>query len=206
MSFQELRSAVEGEIFDYRMLMYCLRAYKKPRDKITRLLNTGSIVRVRKGLYVFGSDYQRRPLSQEILANLVYSPSYISLEFALSRYGLIPERTYVITSVCLSRSKTFTTPIATFVYKKRPIEVYPIGIDQVELVHEGSYLIATREKALVDLVSQARGMEDVDEMKEYLYENMRMEQSDLKKLNKKLLIEIIDSYRMSHTILKAIYD
>jgi hypothetical protein len=206
MSLQDLRNAVEGEIFDYQMLMYHLREYKKPRDRITVLLKNQEIVRIKKGLYVFGSNYQRKPVPLEILANVVYSPSYLSLEYALSKYGIIPERVYAVTSICLNRSRKFSTPIATFVYKTRPLSVYPIGIQSIHLPGEGSYLIASPEKALVDFLSQGKEIKDTTEMKEHLYENLRMEPSDLKKFNKKLLTQILGAYKMPHVLLRAIYD
>lgn len=206
MSLQDLRNSLSGEIFDYPTLLHHLREYKKPRDKITILLKNGSIVRIKKGLYVFGENYRRKPLSLEILANLIYSPSYLSLEYVLSKYGLIPERAYVITSICLKRSKTFKTAMGSFSYKTRPLATYPLGITRVEIPQEGAYLIATPEKALVDLISQQKNLTELQEMKEYLYENMRMEQTDLKKLNKKLLSEIIDSYNLSTILIQAIYD
>lgn len=206
MSLQDLRRAVEGEIFDYAVLVFHLREYKKPRDKITQLLKNQSIVRIRKGLYIFGQDYQRRPVSQEILANLIYSPSYVSMEYALSKYGLIPERAYQVTSICLSRSKKISTPRGLFIYKTRPLAVYPLGIERVEVPHEGCYLIASPEKALVDLISQAEHIQNVSEMKEHLYQNLRMEPSELKKLSRKMLKQIIESYHMTSTLIQAIYD
>lgn len=170
------------------------------------MIREKSIVKIKKGLYIFGPAFQRRAVSNELLANLIYSPSYISLEYALSRYGLIPERTYTITSICLNRSKTFKTEVATFAYRSCPVSVYPLGIQQIDLPEEGSYLIATPEKALVDLISQVKGLNCTADMKEYLYENMRMEQSDLRKLNKKLLLEICNCYNMSNILIQAIYD
>ena len=48
-------------------------------------------MRIRKGLYAFGEPLRRAPISRELLANLIYGPSYISLDYALSYHGLIPE-------------------------------------------------------------------------------------------------------------------
>lgn len=206
MSFHDLRRAIEGEIFDYQMLMYHLREYKKPRDKITLLLKNQSIIRVKKGMYIFGADFRRKSISQEILANLIYTPSYISLQYALSKYGLIPERAYAVSSISLNRSRTFKTPIGVFTYKIRPLSVYPIGIQRIEIPLEGSYLIAEREKALVDLISVKKKIKNIDEMREYLYEDLRMEKSDLKKLNKSLLKEISAGYQMTSIIISSIYD
>jgi predicted transcriptional regulator of viral defense system len=204
MAFEDLRKAVQGEIFDYQMLMHHLNEYKKPRDKVTLLLKNKSIIRIKKGIYIFDPLYQRKTISQELLANVLYSPSYISLEYALSKYGLIPERVYSVTSICLNRSKTFNTPMGMFVYKKRGTSVYPLGIYRIEVPDEGCYLMATQEKALVDLISQTKDIGTISEMEAHLYENLRMEESDLRKLNKKLLGEILDSYSLPHTLISAI--
>ena len=201
MSFQSLRRAVQGEIFDSQMVKHHLQEYKKPRDAISRWLRQGRIVQVKKGLYIFGPDQQRQGISREILANLIYSPSYVSFEYALSKYGLIPERAYEVTSVCLHRSKTFKTAAGVFSYKKRPLGVYSVGTTQ-----EDGYLIATPEKALVDLISREKGLKSVRDLKEFLYENMRMEQTDLEKMRKGLLVQILKAYGLSQQWIEAIYD
>lgn len=206
MSFEDLRKKIQGEIFDYQVLMHYLKEYKKPRDKISLLLKNESIIRVRKGIYIFGPTYRKKPISLEVLANLIYSPSYISLEYALSKYGLIPERVWTVTCICLNRSKTFQTPLATFSYSKRSAEVYPIGLIRKEYPQEGSFIMASPEKALLDLISQVKEITNVNDMKDHLYENLRMEPSDLKKLNKKLLLEILNKYTMTDTLITAIYD
>jgi len=205
MSFEELRAAVQSEIFDYQVLSHYLKEYKKPRDKISLLLKKTSIIRIRKGVYVFGPLYQKKSISLDILASLIYSPSYISLEYALSKYGLIPERVSTVTSVCLNRSKTFQTPLVTFSYSKRSLSVYPLGLVGKELPQEGAYLMATPEKALIDFISKFKGISGKNEMQEHLYENLRMEQSDLKKLDKSLLTQILQAYQMPNLLIEAIY-
>jgi hypothetical protein len=92
-AIDDIRRAVYTDVLDYQQLMDYLKGYAKPRDKIRAMLKAGEIVRVKKGIiYVFGEDYRRGPWSREILANLIYGPSYISLDYALSYYGFIPER------------------------------------------------------------------------------------------------------------------
>src|SRR5680860_1565975 len=78
-----LRAQIEGEEFDYLALLRSLQDYAYPRDKITTMLRWGDIVRVKKGIYVFGDAHARRPYSREILANMIYGPSYVSLDSAL---------------------------------------------------------------------------------------------------------------------------
>jgi len=112
-----IRRNVEGEVFDYQVLLNALAGYRKPRDKITRLLASGAVVRVKKGLYCFGEAFRKEPLSREYLANLIYGPSYVSLEYALSHHGLIPERVETVTSMTTRRSRHFDTPFGTFSYR-----------------------------------------------------------------------------------------
>jgi hypothetical protein len=128
-----------------------LSSYAKPRDRIKRLLDAGDIVRVKKGLYVFGDAYRRALVSRELLANLIYGPSYISLDYALAWHGLIPERVTTVTSVTTGRSRTFTTPFGLFAYRSLPEPRYATGA----LLRQGeqeSFLLASPEKALADKV------------------------------------------------------
>ena len=71
----DLRNRIDGEEFDYLALLNALREYARPRDRITLLLRRGEIVRVKKGIYVFGERHAARPFSRELLANLIYGPS-----------------------------------------------------------------------------------------------------------------------------------
>ena len=94
----DVRNRIRAEILDYQTLIDVLKDLSSPRDKITDLLRQGVLVRVKKGLYVFGDKYRRYPYSKELLANLVYGPSYVSLDYALDYYGIIPERVEALRS------------------------------------------------------------------------------------------------------------
>ena len=120
MKIESLRHSVDSDVFDYQQLTDCLTDYAKPRDKIRAMLKAGEIIRVKKGLYVFGEGQRRRPWAREVLANLIYGPSYISLDYALSHYGFIPERVEVVTSVTAARSRRFETPLGLFTYRSMP--------------------------------------------------------------------------------------
>ncbi len=193
----ELRKRIAGEEFDFQVLMDSLREYEKPRDRITELLRRKEIIRVKKGIYVFGEDYARRPASKEILANMIYGPSYISLDYALSYYGLIPERVEAITSVTIKRSRRFSTPIGFFIYRGIPIKAYQTGIDQITLEDGRSFLIAAPEKALCDKIDQDRGsaIRTQAEMRTYLFENLRIDAGEIRKLNDGAVLEIAKAYR-----------
>ena len=92
MSILDIRKRITREIFDYQTLMHALEGYAHPRDKITDLIRKKVIIRIKKGLYIFGDDYRQHLYSRELLANLIYGPSYISMEYALHYHGLTPER------------------------------------------------------------------------------------------------------------------
>ena len=171
----ELRKKIDREEFDYPALMSALSAYANPRDKVTSLLRTGVIVRVKKGLYVYGDDYRKRPFCRELLANLIYGPSYVSLEYALSYHGLIPERVQSVTSMTPKRGKNFETPVGLFVYRQTPKAYFHLGMDRVEQ-KDFSFLIATPERALADKLRDDRGsaIRTQREIASYLFENLRL--------------------------------
>jgi len=174
-----LRNSALTEEFDYNFIKHFLHKYRNPRVKINDLLKKGAIVRVKKGLYVFGPELAREPYSKETLANLIYGPSYISLEYALSFYGLIPERVEVITSVTNKRKKYFNTPIGIFSYRYVNPSIYSYGITLYEIDNLHSILIATQEKALIDMLHFANKMTDVDQIEHYLFEDLRLDRDGL---------------------------
>ncbi len=192
-----LRNKIGSEEFDYQMLLDCLSDYQQPRAKITGLLEKGIIIRVKKGLYVFGEPYRRTPVSREILANLIYGPSYISLDYALQWYGLIPEAVHTVTSVTSGRSRAFTTPFGTFSYRHIPLRAYQVGMDRVPLDDNRAFLIATPEKALADRIAAERGsgIRTLERLKAHLEENMRVDPDELGKLDPSRLAKIADCMR-----------
>ncbi len=194
---EELRARIAGEEFDYQALLDGLREYARPRDKITDLLRKEAIIRVKKGIYVFGERYSRRPFSREILANMIFGPSYLSLDFALHYHGLIPERVEALTSVTCSRSRRFSTPVGLFSYRRIPMRAYQIGIDQVELEGGRFFFIAVPEKALADKIQDERGagIRSQAEMKEYLLTNLRIDPGGLERLDANILAHIAERYR-----------
>lgn len=192
-----LQKHIPREEFDYQTLLDVLKDYSRPRDKITDLMRKRIIVRIKKGLYMFGDEYRRRPFSREILANLIYGPSYISLDTALQHYGLIPEHVQAATSVTTGRSRKFSTPVGLFTYHRIPLNAYRIGMTRQETSPDEGYLIATAEKALCDKIRLDRGagIKSRRQMKIYLKENLRLDMATLEKLNPANIIEIAARYR-----------
>ncbi len=197
MDSAHLRKRIPYEEFDYRQLLDCLGEYNWPRAKISALLKSGVIIRVKKGIYVFGEGYRRGPVSREILANLIYGPSYISLDYALQLHGLIPERVAELSSVCFGRTRRFDTPLGRFSYRRLSLAKYRGGILRTELPDGRAYLLATPEKALLDKLHTERGLgiRTQASLGSYLVENLRIERRDLEGLDPGLIGDLASHSR-----------
>ena len=82
------------------------------------------------------------------IANRIYGPSYISLEYALSYYRFIPETVYTVTSSTTKVTREFTVQGKSYEYSRIKREAYT----GYRLMKEGQgkILMAVPEKALVD--------------------------------------------------------
>jgi hypothetical protein len=173
-----LRNRIGREEFDYQALLDALSGYASPRDCITRLLRAGTIIRIKKGLYIFGEQERREPYSRELLANLIYGPSFISFESALSFHGLIPERVESMLSVTTGRSREFDTPVGRFVYCSTRMDSFSLGVDRIA-GGRTPFLMASPERALADKIrNDRRGpLSGLAVMREYLFADLRLDEA-----------------------------
>ena len=95
----EIRNALPLSIFSHGMLYSLLeKSVSNVNDKISNLVKSGELVRLKKGFYTFSKAYLTRPINLISVANTLYTPSYVSFDYALSFHGMIPERVNEITS------------------------------------------------------------------------------------------------------------
>src|SRR3989338_1042202 len=87
------------------------------RNQLSRWTKDGKVIRLKKGLYTLPLHKQKKEPSFMLISNILYSPSYISLEYALDFYGLIPEAVFSLTSISTRKTKSFTNPLCTFFYR-----------------------------------------------------------------------------------------
>ncbi len=192
----QLRNTITREEFDYVLLTGVLSHYSGIRQKINELLKSGVILRVKKGLYVFGPGYNRTPVSKEVLANLIYGPSCISLEYALSFHGLIPERVETVTSVTPKRDKEFDTPLGQFNYRYLSADKYACGIEQVGIDRNNFVLMASPEKALCDYLTLNKITNKTsNDIKEFLEADLRIDRDSWTRLNPQTLLKLNKHYR-----------
>lgn len=108
----------------------------------------GYLARVKDSLYMLSSAAKNA--SHMVLAGKIYAPSYLSLEFALNYYGIIPDIPGTYTSVTSRTTKYFKTDFGYFTYQKIKPDFFTGYETRVE--KNISFNIATPEKALVDYI------------------------------------------------------
>ena len=152
---------------------------KSANKKVIWLEKQKFIIRLKRGLYVINPEYSGKILSSEVIANHLYTPSYISMSTALRYYGLIPEAVYVHQSMTIKHPRSFQTPVGNYDYKYISRKAFPIG---VRSMNKGDYafLVASPEKALCDLIANSpkvilRYMRDVEI---YLEQDIRMDMDE----------------------------
>lgn len=170
---------------DYLLLEDNFSNYKNPKKKIFDLKNKNYLYQIKRGLYFNLKSKQIESTPYEIIANSIYYPSYISMEWALQHYGLIMDRVNTVTSVSLKRSKDFKTPYAPFSFKHISKNRYPAGYVTKTNKAGDSFLIARPEKALVDYVNiKAKNLKinTVDDIEEFLENDLRLDLNEFLKV------------------------
>ena len=174
----ELKNALPLSIFSHEMIYSLLeKSISNVNEKISNLVRNKELIRLKKGFYTFSKLYQTKPINLISVANTLYSPSYVSFDYALSYYGMIPERVSEVTSATSKNEKLFDTPIGRFSYKKISLDAYSLGIDWIYDDIEGGRFIATAEKALCDKIKYDRGIGTLTQnsMIEYLKYDLRID-------------------------------
>jgi predicted transcriptional regulator of viral defense system len=189
---------IETLYIDAQTLLNLLADYRKPRERILRMVKNEKLIRLKNGFYLITDKIAQGAnivIPYEQVANLLYGPSYVSLEWALSFYGMIPERVHTVTSMTLGKNKEYHTPVGDFTYYRLSSVSYSIGITHKKAADfTGGFLMASPEKALADLVFKTCKGLDKDQLKQELLESKRIDRECFHQLNKALLAEIAKSY------------
>ncbi len=194
-------AAVSCQPFDYQYLKGLLSDYRYPRNKIGKMLDKGEIIALKRGLYVLNPSFGRE-LVPEIVANLLYGPSYVSLEYALASFGLIPELAFHVCSVTTGRKKIFSTAVGTFSYRHLEYGYYSQAYTMRKAGSSG-FLIAAPEKALCDTLYYAPPLNDATNLEQYLFADLRVDPGLLRALDRKLIAKLASiSGKVNHQLLK----
>ena len=171
-----------------------LRQYANPKTKLSRMVRQGKYIHITKGLYE--TDKNTPP---HLLAGSIYGPSYLSFEYALSYYGLIPEAVYTITCATFEKKKKkrYETPFGTFTYRDVPSDAFPLGL---KVIREGEYFyrIAEPEKALCDELYILPPVANGKELISILTEDLRVDPDGLLNLDAEKIMMLSDKYHSTN--------
>lgn len=145
-------------------------------QKVSALESHGDIIRLKRGFYVVNPDISGKRISTELVANHLYTPSYVSQFSALRWYGLIPERVATTQNMTVKHSRKFVNSLGTFEYTCVNREYFSIGLRHMETEGTG-FIIASPEKALCDLIITTSGvnLRYREEARTYLEDNLRLD-------------------------------
>jgi len=205
MDIFDIKDKINTTVFTHEMLFDILKdSFSNVNEKISSMIKKNDIIRLKRGIYFLNPKYSSIPIDKISVANILYAPSYVSFEYALSYHSLIPERVYGITSATLRLKKIYDTPIGRFDYIKVPKRVFSIGVDWLYDDELGGRLIATKEKALCDKIKNEKKLGVLSQKKlwDYLIYDLRIEEFELLKLDLALLNEIAIVYNVA--ILKTL--
>ena len=178
-------------IYDFQSLSIKYKKYSNIYQKINNECKKGILVKIKRGLY--SDDLYN---DKEVIANICYNPSYISFEYALSYYGVIPEVVSTFTSATFGKknNKIYHMKDSTFDYRSVPDEVFPMGILIMKNSKDISYKIASKEKALCDLLYSKYPVRSIKDLKTLLFEDMRIDENEFLKMNVEFIKEIAPLY------------
>jgi predicted transcriptional regulator of viral defense system len=131
------------------------------RRRLSEWQEKGYIRKLVRGYYTFADQQMDETVMFEI-ANRIYKPSYVSLEMALSYYGLIPEAVYSVTSVSTRRTYRFRTCVAEFIYRTVRPELF-FGYRLTRHHQQRCFRMALPAKALLDWLYLNPGISGEDD-------------------------------------------
>lgn len=162
-------------------LLSLLKNYQTPNNKISRWLAAGVLLPLKKGLYLVAPEIFGISCPLPLVANVLYGPSYVSLDYALSQHGLIPEKVFTITSVTTLRGKSFENCQGLFTYSRIPAELFAIGVQRIIATDKASYLLASPTKALCDKLLLTRNLRIYSQrsFNDFLRSDLRIDEPEL---------------------------
>jgi predicted transcriptional regulator of viral defense system len=169
---------------------------------VKRAVHEGYLERLKRDLYLIRNINNTALVNAFEIAQLVYGPSYISFESALSYYGWIPESVPVICSATVKQSKIFNTNFAAFSFEKIPNIAFSYGLTQIK-DQNSKYLIADPWKAIADMIYlRKKKWRNLTE----LMEDLRIESDSILQSNTELLnvLSKVYPHKLVRQVLKNI--
>lgn len=188
-------------IITNKIAKFNLLDYSNKNNKVSRDIKDGKLFKIITGLYETDPN-----TPGYLLAGSIYGPSYISFEYALSFYGLIPERVTTITCATFDKKKKkqYDTDFGFFTYRDVPMLAYP---EEIILKEENnySYQIATLEKALCDKLYTLAPLSNYSNLENMLFNDLRIDEEEFNKLDVNKIEKLSKLYRSTNIDLLSRY-
>jgi predicted transcriptional regulator of viral defense system len=195
MKFDEVYRTLEKNNYyifsiDDLSLFYPHEKRSNLKKLVYRWKKRGLIQSLKRGLYelIYPSEFN---IPDVYIANKLYSPSYVSLETALSHYSIIPEVSMAVTSITTKATRRFKNKHGFFVYHTVNTRVFT-GY-QIEENQGFEILIAEPEKALVDYLY----FRFHRPKRTFSFRDERLELDIIKKFNMKKVKKYANLYNLS---------
>lgn len=178
-----------------------LDSYSNKNNKISRNIRDKKLFKIINGLYETDQN-----VSAYLLAGSIYGPSYISFEYALSFYGLIPEKVTTVTCATFDKKKKkeYKTDFGVFTYRDIPLLAYP---EEILLKEQDnySYQMATPEKALCDKLYTLSPLNNYSNLENMLFTDLRIDEEEFNKLDVNKINCLSQLYHSTNVELLARY-
>jgi len=150
MNYLEFKKRVEKyPLITSTQLQFIKEDPQLVRNQITRWQKKGLILKLRRGIYILNESDRKINPSKLFLANQLYFPSYVSCEYALGFYELIPEKVIDITSVTPQKTYRIKNSLGVFIYQHIKTSAFR-GFTTINDENGFKVFIAQPEKAIVD--------------------------------------------------------
>lgn len=155
MEYREFKNVVEGapviSINAFPALSAKSLNFATQQRQLSRWHKKKLIYKLKSGVYILNEHDRKINPSKTYIANLLYSPSYVSTEYALGYYDLIPEKVVDVTSITTKKTNKFTNILGTFVYQNLKTELF-FGFTLIEDENNFPVQIAEPEKTVLDFI------------------------------------------------------
>lgn len=176
---------------------------------IYRWVKNGDLITLKNGLYISKQVfnlYNNKDSFKALIGNKLRSPSYLSLEYVLSKYNILTEATYAVTSVTLKSSRKYENKSGVYLYKSIKDSLF-LGYE-IENFLSNSYYIATKEKALFDYLYYKKNTVPENLSDINLVNELRLDLDSFTKLEFKSLEKFakISNDKKIHKIIKNVIE
>lgn len=152
MNYQEFRAQVQDfPIINSKDVLWKETGRQAVLNQFNRWQKRGLIFQLKRGMYLLNKNDRKILPSRLFLAHQLYGPSYVSLEYALGFYDLIPERVYDVTCVTTRKTMRFKNSEGVFTYQ----HIKPQAFRGFQMLKDESglpFFMAEPEKAVVDFL------------------------------------------------------